>query len=60
MSFEIEAAKAWSEIRFKNDTNVCELTDEKILKMAADTFHYSEYKLVIKFVRDILKEVRAK
>ncbi len=32
-----------------------ELTDEEILKMAADKFHYSEYKLVIDFARAIMK-----
>jgi hypothetical protein len=31
------------------------LTDEEILKMAADKFHYSEYKLVIDFVRELEK-----
>jgi len=34
---------------------VKELTDEKILKMAADMFHYSEYRLVIDFARAILR-----
>ena len=33
---------------------VRELSDEEILKMAADKFHYSEYKLVIDFARAIL------
>ena len=34
---------------------VKELTDEEILKMAADMFHYSEYRLVIDFARAIMK-----
>ena len=37
---------------------VKELTDEEILKMAADKFHYSEYKLVIEFARAILRKAR--
>ena len=36
------------------------LTDEEILKMAADRFHYSEYKLVIEFARAILKKASEK
>ena len=37
---------------------VKELTDEEILKMAADKFHYSEYKLVIEFARAILRKAQ--
>ena len=37
-----------------------ELTDEEILKMAADKFHYSEYKLVIEFARAILRKAQEK
>ena len=37
-----------------------ELTDEEILKMAADKFHYSEYKLVIDFARATLKKASEK
>ena len=40
--------------------SVKELTDEEILKMAADKFHYSEYKLVIDFVRAILRKTQEK
>jgi hypothetical protein len=36
------------------------LTDEEILKMAADRFHYSEYRLVIEFARAILKKANEK
>jgi hypothetical protein len=36
------------------------LTDEEILKMAADMFHYSEYKLVIDFARAILRKAQEK
>jgi hypothetical protein len=36
------------------------LTDEEILQMAADKFHYSEYKLVIEFARAILKKAQEK
>jgi hypothetical protein len=36
------------------------LTDEEILKMAADKFHYSEYKLVIDFARAILRKAQEK
>ena len=36
------------------------LTDEEILKMAADRFHYSEYKLVIEFARAILRKAQEK
>jgi len=32
------------------------LTDAEILKMAADKFHYSEYKLVIDFAKAILRK----
>ena len=39
---------------------VKELTDEEILKMAADKFHYSEYKLVIDFARAILRKAQEK
>ena len=39
---------------------VRELSDEEILKMAADKFHYSEYKLVIDFARAILKKASEK
>ena len=37
-----------------------QLTDEEILKMAADKFHYSEYKLVIDFARAILRKAQEK
>jgi hypothetical protein len=37
-----------------------ELTDEEILKMAADMFHYSEYRLVIEFARAILRKAQEK
>jgi len=40
--------------------SACELTDEEILKMAADKFHYSEYKLVIDFARATLKKASEK
>jgi len=36
------------------------LTDEEILKMASDKFHYSEYKLVIEFARAILRKAQEK
>ena len=36
------------------------LTDEEILKMAADKFHYSEYRLVIEFARAILRKAQEK
>jgi hypothetical protein len=39
---------------------VKELTDEEILKMAADKFHYSEYRLVIEFARAILRKAQEK
>ena len=39
---------------------VKELTDEEILKMAADMFHYSEYKLVIEFAKAILLKAQEK
>ncbi len=39
---------------------VKELTDEEILKMAADMFHYSEYRLVIDFARAILRKAGEK
>jgi hypothetical protein len=37
-----------------------ELTGEEILKMAADKFHYSEYRLVIEFARAILRKAQEK
>jgi outer membrane protein assembly factor BamE (lipoprotein component of BamABCDE complex) len=37
-----------------------ELSNEEILKMASDKFHYSEYRLVIEFVRAILKKASEK
>ena len=36
------------------------LTEEEILKMAADKFHYSEYRLVIEFARAILRKAQEK
>jgi hypothetical protein len=36
------------------------LTDEEILKMASDKFHYSEYRLVIEFARAILRKAQEK
>ena len=39
-------------------THPADLTDEEILKMAADRFHYSEYKLVIEFARAILRKAQ--
>ena len=36
------------------------VTDEEILKMAADKFHYSEYRLVIEFARAILRKAQEK
>ena len=36
------------------------LTDEEILKMASDKFHYSEYRLVIEFARAILRKAQQK
>ena len=41
-------------------THPAELTDEEILKMAADMFHYSEYRLVIEFARAILRKAQEK
>ena len=41
---------------FTQDAQRTSLTDQDILKMAADKFHYSEYKLVIDFARAILKK----
>jgi hypothetical protein len=41
-------------------TKLKELTDEEILKMAANMFHYSEYKLVIEFARAVIKLAQAK
>jgi len=56
--------KAQSEIDRLTDelkkASACELTDEEILKMAADKFHYSEYKLVIDFARATLKKASEK
>lgn len=34
------------------------LTDEEILKMAADMFHYTEYKVAIQFARAILRKAQ--
>jgi hypothetical protein len=36
------------------------LTDEEILKMAANMFHYSEYRLVIDFAKAILRKAQEK
>ena len=36
------------------------LTDEEILKMAANMFHYSEYRLVIEFAKAILRKAQEK
>ena len=36
------------------------LIDGEILKMAADKFHYSEYRLVIEFARAILRKASEK
>jgi hypothetical protein len=36
------------------------LSDEEILKMASNKFHYSEYRLVIDFARAILKKASEK
>ena len=44
----------------KTQNNRHDLTDEEILKMAADKFHYSEYKLVIEFARAILRKAQEK
>jgi hypothetical protein len=41
-------------------THPAELTDEEILKMAANMFHYSEYRLVIDFARAILRKAQEK
>ena len=43
-----------------NSSPVKELTDEEILKMAADMFHYSEYRLVIEFAKAILRKAQEK
>ena len=40
--------------------SVKELTDEEILNMAADKFHYSEYRLVVEFARAILRKAQKK
>ena len=37
-----------------------ELSDEEILKMAADMFHYTEYKVAIQFARAILRKAQEK
>ena len=69
MQAEIEALKAGKIRAYDNgvedgrkpNTNlVKELTDEEILKMAADMFHYSEYRLVIDFARAILRKASEK
>ena len=39
-------------------THPAKLTDEEILKMAANMFHYSEYRLVIDFARSILRKAQ--
>jgi hypothetical protein len=39
-------------------THPADLTDEEILKMAANMFHYSEYRLVIDFARAILRKAQ--
>ena len=55
---EIETLKKEAALQSLSDfTQEAEktLTDEEILKMAADKFHYSEYKLVIEFARAILR-----
>jgi hypothetical protein len=39
---------------------VKKLTDEEILKMASDKFHYSEYKLIIEFAKAILQKAQEK
>jgi len=41
-------------------THPADLTDEEILKMAANMFHYSEYRLVIDFARAILRKAQEK
>jgi hypothetical protein len=41
-------------------THPSDLTDEEILKMAANMFHYSEYRLVIDFARAILRKAQEK
>ena len=41
-------------------THPADLTDEEILKMASDKFHYSEYRLVIEFTRAILRKAQEK
>jgi len=43
-----------------NSSQLKELTDEEILKMAADMFHYSEYRLVIEFAKAILRKAQEK
>jgi hypothetical protein len=55
---EIETLKQ-SNFDGNNKVNL-ELTDEEILKMAADMFHYSEYRLVIDFARAILRKAQEK
>ena len=39
---------------------VKELTDEEILKMSSDMFHYSEYKTAIQFAKAILRKAQEK
>ena len=41
-------------------THPADLTDEEILKMAANMFHYSEYRLVIEFARAVIKLAQEK
>jgi hypothetical protein len=66
----IENAKMWLVVELNEDmpegyiplyTHPAKtLTDEEILKMAADIFHYSEYRLVIEFARAILRKAQEK
>ena len=59
---EIEALKKEAALQrlsdFTQNAQRTSLTDQDILKMAADKFHYSEYKLVIDFARAILKKAQ--
>ena len=55
--FEAGKEEGWKAHKFHHPA---ELTDEEILKMAADMFHYSEYRLVIKFARAILRKAQEK
>jgi hypothetical protein len=60
---EIEALKKEAALQRLSDfTQESEktLTDEEILKMAANMFHYSEYRLVIDFAKAILKKAQEK